>query len=107
MKKFTLILSGLVAVFALNACIPDYTGDTTYDYSTDNSQVDYGSGTVLICDNSECTAAPAEYTDGDGNATVGVYSADYNQIECGAAGFFWCTIENMCLNQSITTGSCN
>ena len=100
MRNITL---AIVASFLLVAC-GDYTGDTTYE--TDNS-TSYGEGTVLICDNSTCVEAPPEYDNGDGNATVGVYDADYNQVECNAAGFFYCTIENMCLNQPRTSGSCN
>ena len=95
MRTITLIL----LAFSLNACIPDVSGDTTIDNS-----VTYGEGTVLVCTDSICeVAAPGS----DVDVVVGEYNPDYNQIECNAAGFFYCTVANMCLDQPEDGGTCS
>ena len=94
----TIIL--IILAFGLNACIPDIQGDT--DNSIDNS-TNYGSGTVLVCTDAVCEIAEVG---SDVDAIVGKYSADYTQTECEAAGFFYCTIENMCLDMELDTGTC-
>ena len=107
MKKLGLILAAFVAVFALNACIPDIS-ETNNDYSVDNSDnsLTFGDGDVLICDNSTCSIAPDGTSEDDGNVTVGVFDSTYTQTECTAAGFFWCTIENACIDVPTATGTC-
>ena len=101
-----LILATLLA-FSLVGCIPDYTGDTTthVDNSTIDNSVSYGEGDVLICTDSECVLA--EEHEDVGDAIVGVYDPEYTPTECNAAGFFYCTIENVCLDQPLDTGTCN
>ena len=97
----------LIAIMALGlAGCGDLVGDTHTDDSTDNS-THYGSGDVLLCTDSECVAAPYGTDEGDGDAVVGVYSTDYSQSECTSAGFFWCSIENICMDTSLSGGSCN
>ena len=112
-----------VAVFATVGC-GDMTGDTTNNdnsgqaidnsYTFNEGDRDYGSGTVLICDDANCTVMVDEsgrtITNGDdeaddGDAIVGEYSPDYTQSECNAAGFFFCTIEDKCLNQRVDDSS--
>lgn len=102
--RYLLTIAAIVAALTLTGCIPDY-NKTTNDYS-DNS-INYGDGTVLNCNDSNCSVAPEGTDEGDGDAVVGVYSADYSQTECTAAGFFYCTLDNVCLNQAAIGGSCN
>ncbi len=103
----------------------DYVGDTTY--STDNSDnsgqdhsIDYGSGTVLVCNDANCSVLGTPAADrkiNDGNFTyqevsdsVGVYPGPQaDPAECNAAGYFWCSIEKQCLNQPLndSSSSCN
>jgi len=97
----------------------DYTGDTenTYQeshYTFIDNGIEYGSGTVLNCDDANCSVmvdgsgTPVKDGDdnaSDGDAVVGTYSAAYSQSECNAAGFFFCTIEDKCLNQRVDDSS--
>jgi len=94
----------------------EYQGDTTNNdyaseyYYTENN-IDYGSGTNLFCNESYCSVDASKVkNDGDENNTipdaeVGVYNSEYNQVECQSAGFFWCTIDEMCLNQRVDDSS--
>ena len=104
----TIIL--ILLAFSLNACIPDIEGDVTnndYDTSTTTtSSIYYAEGELLFCSLSECTVAPAETDPADSDAIVGVYDAEYTQVECNSAGFFYCTVENICLDQPLDGGSC-
>ena len=110
-----------VAVFAMVGC-GNITGDTAnYDQSGQNNSYtfnegdrDYGSGTVLVCDDANCSVMVDEsgrtITSGDdaadeGDAIVGDYDASYTQSECNAAGFFYCMIEDKCLNQRVDDSS--
>ena len=106
MKTIILIL----LAFSLNACIPDIEGDVTNnDYSTSStttSTTNYVKGELLYCSSSECIVAPAETDPLDSDVIVGTYSVDYTQVECNAAGFFYCTIENVCLDQPLESGTC-
>ena len=115
-----------VAVLLFAGCA-NYTGDKSYSYSYDYSSyvftdngVDYGSGTVLQCSDSECsvmrddngrvvTRDNSDNNDTMGDAVVGEYNEDYTQTECEAAGFFYCTVQDTCLNQRVddTSSSCS
>ena len=112
----------IVGVLLINGC-GDITGDTAHNdytqtseyYYTENN-IDYGSGTVLLCDDSNCSVMKDEsgrtITSGGndkGDATVGVYDPTYTQSECQAAGFFYCTVQDKCLNQRVddSSSSCN
>ncbi len=94
-------------VFGLIGCMPDNVGDVTYDYS-DNSY-SYDVGTLLMCDDSNCSVVDDNsYIDeAEADAVVGTYRADYTSAECTAAGFFWCSVDNVCINKRTTEGSCN
>ena len=73
----------------------------TYIYNSD--------GTVTFTTGDENNIGPADGdSDGDGvqDVEVGQYDSDYNQAQCTAAGFFYCTIENQCLDQPSTGGTC-
>ena len=89
-----LILLTILA-FSLSACIE--TGDTST--TIDNSV----RGGTLTCTDSECSLAEPG---SDVDAVIGLYNPDYNQVECTSAGFFYCTIEDMCLDQPLDTGTC-
>jgi len=108
----------LVAVMLVGC--GDYTGDTT---NNDNTNQDhsymfiegdraYGEGTYLFCTDANCSVTNADNnsdnSDNSGDdvydeadAIVGVYDPEYNQVECNAAGFFYCTVEDQCLNQRV------
>ena len=124
MKKTIL---AIMIAFGLVAC-GDITGDTTNndnsDQVIDNSYTfiegdrDYGSGTPLFCNDSNCSVerttdnsdsssgSDSETSDEENiDAVVGEYSAGYNQTECQAAGFFYCTIDDICTNQRIDDSS--
>ena len=107
MKK--IILAALVA-FGLVACGDLDTGDTTimessYVYTENN--IDYGSGTVLFCNDANCSvnASNSSSSASDGDAVVGEYDENYTPSECKAAGFFYCSIEDKCLNQRVDDSS--
>jgi len=119
----------------LQGCGNLATGDTVNSVANDNSGQDnsvynnYPDGTVLTCTDANCTISTTDdnsdnsvissdengtVDEGDaqeaiasGDTVVGVYSDTYNQTECGAAGFFFCTIEQMCLNQPLNSGTCS
>ena len=91
------------------------TGDTSNNdlrseyYYTENN-IDYGTGTVLLCDESNCTVMKDEsgdtVTNSDkGDAIVGQYDPTYTQAECQAAGFFYCSVQDQCLNQRVDDSS--
>jgi len=115
MKK--IILAALVA-FGLVAC-GNITGDTAnYDqsgqdhsYTFTEGDRDYGTGTVLFCNDANCSVEKSNSTSSssDGDAVVGEYDDSYTPAECNAAGFFYCTIEDKCLNQRVddSSSSCN
>jgi len=89
----------ILAVIALTIAGCSYQGDTkNYDNSYTDNTVDYGSGTLLICTDSNCSVAPKGTDKGDADVEVGVYDADYTETECKAAGFPWCSIDNVCIN---------
>ena len=110
-----------VAVFAMVGCGDLDTGDSssvnndyTSEYTYTENNIDYGSGTVLQCSDSNCTILRDEsgrtITNGDdeaseGDAVVGVYDPSYTQAECQAAGFFYCSVSDSCLNQRVDDSS--
>ena len=116
MKK--IILAILIA-FGLVACGDLDTGDSSYtsntsDYHYTENNIDYGSGTVLQCNDANCSVMKDEsgrtITNGDdeatdGDAVIGKYDPSYTQSECQAAGFFYCTISDSCTNQRVDDSS--
>ena len=112
------ILTTLFVSILLVGC-GDITGDTVHnDYTSEyiytENNIDYGTGTVLQCSDSNCsvmkdesgrtiTSGSSEDTEGD--AVVGVYDDTYTPAECKAAGFFYCSIEDKCLNQRVDDSS--
>ena len=134
MRKFIMGMVSLgfltAPMLMLQGCGNLDTGDEIYSVvSNDNSGQDnsvynnYPDGTVLTCTDSNCSLSTTSSvsTDingtvdtneaidaiNDGDTVVGVYSDEYTQTECGEAGFFFCTIEDMCLDQPIASGTCN
>ena len=122
MKKI-ILLSALAFIFT--ACgetsgDADYRGDTTVNTTT----IDSGGGDVTINDvevdgngtyiyNEDGTVT---YSTGDGftntsGADAIVEASDgfdegYDQAECTAAGYFYCTLNNICVNQPADAGTC-
>ena len=74
----------------------------TYIYNSD------GSVTFTTGDENNIEGVGTGDSDGDGveDVEVGTFSAAYSQSECTAAGFFYCTIENVCLDQPAVGGTC-
>ena len=88
--------------------------DYTSEYSYTENNIDYGSGTVLQCNDANCsvmkdesgrTITTSSDSSEDGDAVVGQYDPTYTQSECQAAGFFYCTVEDKCLNQRVDDSS--
>ena len=101
----------IALLLMLNACGDNegdtYTDNTVTTTSTTTNTSNYAEGDVLYCSSEECAIAPAGTDPSDSDAIVGVYDADYTQTECNAAGFFFCIIEGLCLDQELETGSCS
>lgn len=93
MKK---IIGFIILALMLSACI---------EVTDDNSRK-YGNGDVLLCTDSNCTNAPSNTDEGDGDVVVCIFDADYSEMECVSAGFYYHTIEKVCLNQPIESGGC-
>ena len=100
MKKLLITMITIFSLLMLSACI-EVTGAT----ASDNS-INYGEGTVLECTDANCTVSSDQSEGAEGDAIIGVYDADYTQAECTAAGFFYCTIENVCMDTPVATGIC-
>ena len=117
--KIGLAVSVAVSVAILVTACGDITGDTAgdtnynYDYSFEENNIDYGSGTVLLCNDSNCSVkrtSTGKPITGNGSgssdeAVVGVYDEDYTPAQCSAAGFFYCSIQDKCLNQRVDDSS--
>jgi len=74
----------------------------TYIYNED------GTVTFTTGDENNIEGVGTGDSDGDGieDVEVGTFSTEYSQSECTAAGFFYCTIENVCLDQPAIGGTC-
>ena len=113
MKYFVMIMAAFLAV-GCGDYTGDYVGDTTNTTNTDNS-VD--NSTDYICrDNADTQCYTPDYSgyidkDGEFNDVAdeptGEYDASYSPAECAANGFFWCSIEQKCLNIPASGGTCN
>jgi len=117
-----LIFAAIIAA-GLTAC-GDYTGDTAGDTTAtttteiDNSTTDNSSRSYTVTDSNGTTTYfsatdPEALTDKEieegvpSDEIIGAYDATYNQEECGAAGFFWCTISETCQNTAAYGSSCS
>ena len=114
---------GMAVMAVLIVGCGDYQGDTSKSYVgetdiTDNS-VDNSidRGTYIYDNNGTVTY----YGPNNGNVTEladgtledipdepsGDYDATYTEGECAANGYFWCPLEEACLNQPATGSSCS
>jgi len=113
MKSTILALMALLVVGCGDLDTGDsVSNDYTSEYYYTENNIDYGSGTVLLCDDSNCSVMKDESGDtvtsggnDKGDATVGVYDPAYTQAECTAAGYFYCTVQDQCLNQRVDDSS--
>ncbi len=124
MKMLLSAILFIVAILTINGCGLD-TGDTTnndysgqeysYSYVFSEGDRDYGDGTVLYCNDANCSVSNTDdnsdnsetddNSDNSGDAVVGVYDVNYNQVECNAAGFFYCTVDDVCMNLPVDDAS--
>ena len=124
------LILGTCLVFVLVAC-GDYTGDSESSYvgdttNTDNSiRIDNSvDNSFIVKDNNGTITyhSPSNGdevgidTDGDGevdemvdiaDTVSGEYDSTYDATECAQNGYFFCTIEQKCLNQPSTGSSCS
>ncbi len=115
------VILSILAVFAIAGCDAEYTGRTTnndnsgqdhsYSYVFTEGDRDYGTGTPLFCTDANCSVTNEDNSinKGEADAIVGEYDENYTQAECNAAGFFYCTIQDKCLDQPVddASSSCN
>lgn len=116
---------GLLIV-ALTGCSSDDTA--AGDYTSTSYSINSGGGDVTINDTTvgengtyiQNADGTVTYTSGNDNVftlpdgekvsiadePTGDYSASYDAEECAANGYFYCTIENKCLNVPARGGSC-
>jgi len=129
MKKILALAAGMLMLVGCGGT--STTGDTRGDTTITNTTIDSGGGDVTINDvevsdegtyiynsdgsvtfttgdenNIEGVGTGDSDGDGEEDVPVGVYSDTYTQSECTAAGFFYCTIENQCLDQPAIGGTC-
>jgi len=116
MKKLIL---GVALSVAMVGCA-NYTGDTeVYEgayVGGDNTTIDNSVDISVVCtdNNSTMCYTPdrALFKDEDGSyddvadEPTGDYDPEYTPAECAANGYFWCSIENMCLNVPAGGGNC-
>ncbi len=115
------IIAATIMALGMTAC-GDYTGDTTGDTTAttkiDNSTTDNSDRSYTVTDSNGTTTYfsatdPEALTDKEieegvpSDEIIGAYDATYNQEECGAAGFFWCTISETCQNSAAYGSSCS
>lgn len=123
------VFTGLIALIASAMIAGCGSSDTTYTAegalppgeATTSILVssDNGSSSGLSYTNVGENGILVECGDGDGDCNLavnsasenveveeGVYNASYTQDQCTEAGFFFCTIENACLDQPTSGGSC-
>ncbi len=115
------IIAATIMALGMTAC-GDYTGDTTGDTTAttkiDNSVTDNSDRSYTVTDSNGTTTYfsatdPEALTDKEieegvpSDEIIGAYDATYNQEECGAAGFFWCTISETCQNSAAYGSSCS
>jgi len=121
MKK-TILMSLVVIAALLTGCDETTTavpqGDTTIntnggDVVINDVQVDgegtyisNGDGTITYTNGTGNSVGTDGTSSGAGSKELGVYSASYSQSKCTEEGYFYCTLENKCLNQPATGGSC-
>ena len=94
----------------------DYTGDTKV-FEGDYVGGDIVQGDKVVCtdaNQTECYSPDySTYTQKDGSIDdvadepSGDYDASYSPAECAANGYFWCGIEQKCLNIPANSGTCN
>jgi hypothetical protein len=118
-----ILIGAIIAALMTTGCVE--TGDSTTtnttteyhgDYQFVSGGIDYGSGTPLVCNDANCSVVttgdgvtPDYDAAGSADAIVGVCNENYNQVECAAAGFYYCELKGKCLNQRVdaASSSCN
>jgi len=116
----------LIAPLLFSGCGEDTTrSNPVSTTTTTNTTIDSGGGDVTINDvevdgngtyvyNADGTVT---YSTGDGftntngeDATVvdasDEFDEGYDQAQCTAAGYFYCTLNNICVNQAADAGTC-
>ena len=110
----TIAVVNAVAVFMLNGC-GDYTGDTSSTYN-ESDYINDSSTNYICTDNNgtNCyTPDYSSYVSNDGtidevaDEPSGDFDSEYTASECAANGYFFCSIEQKCLNIPADGGTCN
>ncbi len=128
MKK---IVVGVLLTLMLIGCDAGSTRNSTYE---EVPAENVGSGGVTVTSGGDATVTQTVVTDegkyitteggdiiyvggdyyeadsssGSGSmASQGEYNPDYSEKTCKEEGFFWCTIEQKCLNQPAQGGTCS
>jgi len=105
MKK---LIFAVLAMFLLVACGVDYNSNNVSN--TDSGNVDNTDNSVVLDGNA------TYYNDGSGynddNTTKDPYFGDIpfdpklSKKKCNDAGYFYCNIDQVCVNKPLTGGSC-
>ncbi len=115
------IIFGTLCLLVLSGCASDSARDdsgssaaapsTTNVYSNGDAtytQVTQAEGATFITTESGdvINVAGDYYGDLNTDSRSGAFNANYNESECVAEGYFWCSLSGKCINQYTTTGSC-
>ena len=111
MKK--IMVAALAALF-LAGCGEEFSTSETSE--TVNTEIPAASNTMTVTAGGDVTIhqVGGDYTvttNTESNSGIEYdatnYDPEYSQATCRENGFFWCTIENRCLNQPADTGTCS
>ena len=108
---------GMAVMAVLIVGCGDYQGDTSRSYVGDSTDNSVDNSVNYICtDNNDTSCYNEEYTlyrdengsiSGVADEPTGDYDPTYNVRECAINGYFWCSIEQKCLNQPAAGSSCS
>jgi len=106
-----------LALAALSGCVNIEGDKTGTKVVVDNNSSYTTTDVSVICQNNtdtQCyTPGYSGYVDSNGDyndvadVITGDYDASYTPSECAANGYFWCSIEQRCLNIQADSGTCN
>jgi len=101
MLKISLVALLTLSAFTFTGCDASKQGDTVSINCGDG-----GCGDVTVGDGNEYHYANDGTGANDPYFGDVPYDATFNKAECNQAGYFFCSIEQKCLNKPLTGGSC-